>query len=452
MAKIPHWSRRSIPDLRLLLVAALFMQPGTIGAQNGPGPQNAEAPMVDYAIVITGGELLAGAFADGHTHFLTGTLQPLGLHCVLSLTVDDRPGDIKDALGVATRRARLVIVTGGLGPTENDVTRQSLAEFTGIALAEQPDVLREFERRLKTPRDQLRPNLRRQTQVPERGTYLKSPNGTAVGLVFEGPQAVIVALPGPPRELQPMVRDELIPYLSRRFGTHVPGASILLRFVGLGQSQISHVLDQERILPAGVIVSSQFEGSRVDYTFSLPGDTPQDRARLDDVKRKILAVPLLADAMYTDGPASLEDVVAGRLAARGATLALAEAGSGGALAAALSGSDSARRAVTGAYVAPSVDQLRRLLRISDQQWPAGASANERLQCLAQAAAEATGSQGAVAVGEVETDSSGNRYVPCFFLLAGGRAESHRLEIRGSGEPARGNLTTQLLDQLRRRWE
>lgn len=425
-----------------LLLLALFPRP--LVADQAPA-----GPSVDYMIVVTGGELLAGVYPDGHTHFLTRTLRPLGLHCIGSMTVDDRPADIKETLRFATGRVKLVIVTGGLGPTDNDVTRQTLSEFTGIALYEQPDVLQGIERRLKVPRDQIRPNLRRQTEVPVQGTYLKSAHGTAVGLVFERPESVIVALPGPPRELQPMVRDELVPYLSRRFGTRTPGCSLTLRFVGLGQSQISQTLHEHLTLPADVILSSQFEGSRVDFTFSLSDDTAQARARLEELKQKILAIDELRDRIYATDETSLEVHVAKRLAARGAMLTLAEAGSAGGLAAALDGVDDAWQILAGAYVAPSEEQLCRLLCVADDEWSRGKSGLGRLEQLAKAAAESTGSLWAIVVGDVQSGDDG----PCVevvFRQPEGRMERVQLKLRGTGDLARANLTTQLLDELRRR--
>jgi nicotinamide-nucleotide amidase len=437
-----RWRRR----LWIAIMLPLAMASPLAAEDHAPKPAG---PAVNYMIVVTGGELLAGLYPDEHTQFLTRTLHPLGLHCVGSMTVEDKPADIKEALQIATRRVKLVIVTGGLGPTENDVTRQSLSEFTGVALAEQPDVLREIERRFKTSRDHLRPNLLRQTQVPVQGTYLKSPHGTAVGLVFETPGAVIVALPGPSRELQPMVRNELVPYLNRRFGAHLPGCSILLRFAGLGQSQISQEIDEHVRLPADVIVFSQFEGSRVDYTFSLPDDTPQDRARLEDLKRQILAVGLLSDCCYAGDETTLEERVAKRLAARGLTLAVAEAGSGGSLAAALGGEDHARQVLAGAYVAPLESTLRRLLQVPDERWNAARSSRQKMDLLAAASAELTRSPWAVAVSEVRERNGNDRSVEVVFRLPDGRTESQVLKLHGSGELARANLTTQLLDQLRR---
>jgi nicotinamide-nucleotide amidase len=398
--------------------------------------------------VVTGGELLSGVYADGHTHFLTRTLRPLGLQCVGSMSVDDNEADMKAALRFASGKAPLVIVTGGLGPTDNDITRQALSDYTGIALKEQPDVLKEMGRRFRTSPDKLRANLRRQTQVPARGTYLKNSNGTAVGLVFESSDAVIVALPGPPRELQGMVRDELVPYLSRRFGTRLPGRSLMLRFVGLGQSQIDQILKDHVPLASDITVSSQFEGSRVDFTFSLPRDTPQDRVRLDELKQKIVAH--LGDSIYAEDETSLEEHIVRRLDKRNQTLALAEAGSGGSLTAALSGTGGAQRVLAGAYVAKTDEKLRRLLGVSDDDWNEGASHTERAERLAAAAADATASQWVIAVGQRWQDESGADYVTVAFRLPDGRMETRRVRLRGAGELARANLSTQIEDLLRRR--
>lgn len=431
------WAAWRIVLLWLTAVSSLA------SSQTAPVESSAE-PAVRYMIVVTGGELLAGAFPDGHTFFITKTLRPLGLQCVGTMGVDDKPADIKEALRFATDRADLVIVTGGLGPTDNDVTRETLRDFTGIALHEQPDVLAAMARRFNVPPDQLRSNLRRQTLTPVRGTYLKNAGGTAVGLVFETDRDVIVALPGPPRELQPMVRDELVLYLSRRFGTRLPGASITLRFVGLGQSQIDQTLKDHVPLPADVTTSSQFEGGRVDFTFSLPRDTPEDRAKLKELQDKI--VQYLGDSIYAlDDTTSLETCVMRRLEARGATLTLAEIGSGGALAAALNGAEGTHQVLIGAYIAPTIARLHQML--GDKEPPSEPTGGVEL--LAREAAVTATSQWVVAVGEIGRDEAGSSFVDVALRRPDGRVESRQIRLAGTGEFARARLVTELLDRLRR---
>ncbi len=433
------------PHFLLLLLLSV----GRVSA--APAGDSANRPPsepVRYMIVITGDELLAGAYPDGHTFFLTRTLRPLGLQCVGSLFVDDSRADVNEALRFATGKATLILVTGGLGPTDNDITREALRDFTGIPLREHPDVLAAMAKRFNTPAAELRANLRRQTQVPVQGTYLKNSNGTAVGLVFEKPAGVIVALPGPPRELQPMVRDELIPYLSRRFGTRPPGASLTLRFVGLGQSQIDQTLKEHVPLPPEVTTSSQFDGNRVDFTFSRPKDTPEDRVKLQELKAQVLKY--LGDNIYADEEAtSLEDAVVRQLATRGETLALAEIGSGGALAAALNGAKDAPRVLAGAHVAPTPERLRHLLGLrgppSDKETAAGSATPQ----FAQAAAAEAASAWAIAVGEPQRGNGGVS-VQVAFRQPDGRVESRSVRVPGQDAAARSRLITDILDQLRRR--
>ena len=245
-----------------------------------------------------------------------------------------------------------------------------------------------------------------------------------------------------------MVRDELISYLSRRFGTRPPGAALTLRFVGLGQSQIDQTLKEHVPLPSEVTTSSQFDGSRVDFAFSLPKDMPEDRAKLQELKAQILKY--LGDSIYADDEAtSLEDSVVKPLAARGETLALAEIGSGGALAAALNGAKDAPRVLAGAHVAPSAERLRHLLGIPEppsgrQTVPASAA-----QQFAQAAATEATSAWAIAVGETQ-HGDGGASVQVAFRQPDGRVESRSVRVPGTDAAARARLITDILDQLRRR--
>jgi len=410
--------------------------------------EHCTAKATKYIIIVTGGELLSGVYPDSHTYFLTRILRPLGLECIGSMSVDDRQADLIEALRYSTNKAELIIVTGGLGPTDNDITRETLSAFTGITLKEHSDVLGEMARRFRVPPDELRANLRRQTQVPTIGTYLKNTEGTAVGLTFEMGKSVIVALPGPPRELQTMVRNELVPYLSKRFGTRLPGCSLTLRFVGIGQSQIDQSLEDNVPLAPDIMVSSQFEGSRVDFTFTLPEDTPQDSARLLELKQKI--IKHLGKYVYADDETSLEEQVLKLLKARGETLALAEVSSGGSLVAALSNADKNGQVLAGAFVAPTIEKLSCLLNIDGDDTADDTSDGQIIKRLAAAVANTTASQWAIAVGEDRRNESGFSYVEVAFKLPDGGVESQKVRLRGSGELARSRLSTQLLDQLRRR--
>ncbi|MDY0166592.1 MAG: molybdopterin-binding protein [Thermoguttaceae bacterium] len=399
----------------------------------------------DYAIVVTGTELLAGAYADAHTAFLTKTLHPRGLRCVMAIIVGDSMEEIQKAVRIGLDHAPLVIVTGGLGPTEDDVTRQAISELTGIRLREHPDLLAAMARRFNVPVDQLRANLRRQTEIPVRGGYLENGQGSAAGLIFEADQRLVVALPGPPRELQPMVEEKLVPYLAAKFGTRAVGGLLKVRFVGIGESAISDTLDRLVPIPDDVTVGSLFEGMRVDFYFSLPGAAPEDLECLDRLNKQILTH--LGEFVYATGNTSLEAHVVELFAGRKQTLALAEVGSGGSLAAGLSSSDAVAGVLAGAYVAPDEEQLCRLLGMPEPQDTSDDA--DAAKQLAGRLAELTKADWAVWVGAVRDDDARGRYVEVLLRQPDGGVESLRLNVRGTGDLARFHLTTQLLDLLRR---
>jgi nicotinamide-nucleotide amidase len=403
------------------------------------------APALDYFLVVTGGELLEGAYPDAHTHFITRTLLPFGLHCVGSLIADDRPADITAALRFATNRADLVLVTGGLGPTPNDITRETVSAFTGVPLVENEEVLAGMERRFGQFRDQLRANLRKQCLVPERGGYLKNSQGTAVGLLFSLDHATVVALPGPPRELQSMVREGLVPWLRQRYGLHALGDALTLRFVGVGQSQITQTLQDHALVPDDVVVTSLFEGSRVDFTFTSPHRGPGEVARLRRIEQGLRAE--LEEFFYADDERTLEQVVLRALRDRGARLAIGEVASGGALGASLNTAAEAGTVLVATFAAPTAEALARLVGAPPEPWRGVASPEERAKVLAEATAAHAGAEWAVVVGEGRSTANGAEI--WLAVRSEGRQVTHRLAARTPRGGDVSGLVTAALDRLRR---
>ncbi len=400
----------------------------------------------DYVLVITGGELLRGVYADGHTLFLTRTLGPLGCRCIGTYCVGDLGPDLTGVLEHAVKRAKLIIVTGGLGPTDDDITRETLSKFTGIPLVENAELVQAMMRRFDVQsRDALRKNLLRQTLVPQSGTYLANSNGTAAGLVFECSEQVIVALPGPPRELQPMVKDHLVPYLGTRFGIHSLGSLLTMRFVGIGESQIDQVIHERLNWPKELVICSLFEFGRVDLTISLSGDTPADHARLKEFEAGLLGQ--IGEYMYSDDGSSLETCVLSRIAKRKSTLVTAEVGSGGGIAAALNGEEKAPKVYAGGYVAPSDSALLGMLDLPSE---ASNSDGSHVRVVAEHLCKRTGSGWSLVVGEIMEREDGSRSV---WVVYGGVKEGFDVEclsLRGHGEIAQAFLVNQPLDLLRRK--
>ena len=423
-----------------------------MASPNAAEPVPSPARRLDYFLIVTGGELLQGVYPDRHTHFITGVLQPRGGHCVGSLAVDDRPADLIGAFAFAASKAPVIIVTGGLGPTDDDLTRETLSTFTGIALREDAGVVAEMERRYRQPAGQLRANLRRQAQVPVKGRHFENPHGSAVGLVFENEKGtnVVVALPGPPRELQPMVEQELLPYLERHWGLRPAGCSRTLRFVGLGQSAIYQTLHEKIELAPDVVLTSQFEAERVDVTFSLAQDTPEQRARLDRLERQVRE--LLGANLYASDGASLEDVVARALKSKGAGLLIVDLATGGQLGSSLGASAGGDQVVRGAFVGPDETAMRRLLGAPIAEPGTEVSPEKRLGELAVAAANHTSERPlqVIVVGSPSPSSPGEPRVAIAFGDVDQPLAFETLPGGNGSAAAKLRLTTGILDRLRLR--
>jgi len=396
-----------------------------------------------FFVVVTGGELLQGVYADSHTVYLARTLSPWGFRCVGSMCIDDQTPDLLAALRFATGRASVVIVTGGLGPTGDDITRETLSEFTGIPLEEEDDLLEPLARRFGVSNDALRENLRRQTRVPRGGSYLLNGNGTAAGLVFSQGPSLLIALPGPPREMRPMVENHLVPYLRDRFGLRSPGASLRLRFAGIGESSIDQALHDRVRLPASVTTSSLFEAGRVDLTLRMPGNTAGDRTQLRQLREEI--VEALGKYIYAEGNASLEQVILGSLAERDAGLAIAEVGTHGLLSASLQEKPEAGRVMKGEFVASSAQSLCLLLGEEGDKEIGAETANRHLGDAVHRLGKRTGAEYVVMVGERYRSGDGAMKLPVFWLEPGRPVQTW--ELSGHGDSAW--LVTGILDRMRR---
>ncbi len=394
----------------------------------------------NYFIVVTGGELLEGVYPDSHTSFIARSLLKLGLRCVGSIIVDDNRNDIISALSYATNKTSLIIVTGGLGPTANDITRETLSEFTKIELRENQQLIEQIERRFNVKRENLKQNLIKQTLTPVKGGYLKSSSGTAAGIVFDMDRCQIIALPGPPSELQQMVNEELLPFLQNKYGIHPLNNSITVKFVGIGQSQIDDTLRNKIKIDSDIIMTSIFDGSRVDFTFSLPGNNQQDKIRLQQVAQKLKEH--FGDAIYSTNGESFESVVASHLS--GYKLRFADA-CGACYK--IYTSDVFKELVDGCYAAPDFERLKLLIGIPVEDWNGLKSPKDKTDYIATHLSKNAKNILAISVGEPM--KSNNGYTVWIAIKSADFNENFSLNLRDLSERNLSSITTQILDHLRR---
>jgi nicotinamide-nucleotide amidase len=281
-------------------------------------------------IIAVGSELLTPDRLDTNSLFLTEELNKLGIEVLRKTIVGDNRELLAEAFRDALNRVSLVISSGGLGPTEDDLTRETVADLLHRQMNRSDEVVRAIEARFRSfKRDMPAVNLR-QAMVPEGAEVLNNPRGTAPGLWLEDAGRMIALLPGPPRELKPLFLEEVLPRLQRR----VSGVRMHkreLRVTGLGESHV-----EERIQPIYTRytdVNTTILASPGEIQIHLrfwTEDAVQANETLDEMVRSFELA--LGDRIFAHSAASLEDVVAEILINNRATIAAAESCTGGLLA------------------------------------------------------------------------------------------------------------------------
>jgi nicotinamide-nucleotide amidase len=194
--------------------------------------------MATAEIVAIGSELLLGQIVDTNSAWMAQRLTALGVNLYFKSVVGDNPGRMKEVIARALDRADVVITSGGLGPTQDDLTREVVAEVTGRKLVQSPPMLREIEAHFRRRGRVMTPNNLRQSYMPEGAIPVKNPNGTAPCFIVEDRRGIIFSLPGVPVEMQWLFEHEVEPYLRRKFNLAEVIHYRVLKVVGIGESAV----------------------------------------------------------------------------------------------------------------------------------------------------------------------------------------------------------------------
>ena len=281
-------------------------------------------------IIAVGSEMLTPDRVDTNSLFLTEELNKLGIEVVRKTIVGDNRDLLAEAFRDALARVPLVIASGGLGPTEDDLTRETVADLLGRKLRLHEDVLMSIKARFRSfGREMPEVNVR-QAMVPEGAEVLENPRGTAPGLWIEDGGHMIVLLPGPPRELKPLFLEQVAPRLDRCS----PGVRMFhreLRVAGMGEShvetRIAHIYKRYGDVQTTVLAAP----GEIQIHLRLWSD---DARHAEKTLRDIVeAVHLaLGDRIFSTDGQPMEEIVAQQLTLHNATIAAAESCTGGLLA------------------------------------------------------------------------------------------------------------------------
>lgn len=283
--------------------------------------------MLSAEIIAVGSELLTPERTDTNSLWLTGQLNEAGVGVMLKTIVGDDEARLEETIRDAIKRSDIVITTGGLGPTEDDITRQISGRAIGRELVYHDEIELHLRERFRAWGREMPEINKRQAYVIDGAEILPNPNGSAVGMMVELDGTLLVVLPGPPRENQPMYLDHVAPKVREKAG-EVYVRRRIVRVSGMGESAVDEVIAPIYKAYASVQTSVLFTKSEIEiHLTAASGKADEAEAVLDEVAGKVAGALGLA-AFSTNGE-TLEEVVGAILKQSGKTLAVAESCTGG---------------------------------------------------------------------------------------------------------------------------
>ena len=290
-------------------------------------------------ILTIGTELLLGEIVDTNTQYLARQLRDAGIDLFYTTTVGDNEGRIAEAVRHALSRSQILLCTGGLGPTVDDVTREGIARAFGLELVFMEELWEQIQERFARFKRTPSENNKRQAFLPRGARALENAMGTAPGFLLEHGDGVVVAMPGVPNEMVYLIEHGVLPYFESRFGKGTVIRTRVLHVAGVGESLIDEkIADLERLQNPTVGLAAH--AGTVDVRLTAKAESIQRAdAALAGLEAQVRA--RLGDWIYGADGETLAGTILGDLASRGQTLAVIEKGLDGTLTKLLTGQGSA---------------------------------------------------------------------------------------------------------------
>jgi nicotinamide-nucleotide amidase len=280
-------------------------------------------------LISIGTEILLGELTDTNSVFLARTLRDLGINVYFMTSVGDNQQRISDAIQLGLQRADIVITCGGLGPTVDDMTRESVAAATGRGLTFHPALLEQIAARFEKFGVHMTENNKRQAYLPDNAVVIENPVGTAPSFAVELPRnQAVISLPGVPREMKYLMLEKVVPYLREKYRiTEQVILAKVLKTAGIGESLLDERIGNEILSHHNPTVGLNAHSGQIDMRITAKADTrTQAEAMIQEVETQIRA--RVGEHIFGVNQEKLEDAFAALLKAKGVSLVIAETGIG----------------------------------------------------------------------------------------------------------------------------
>ena len=310
-------------------------------------------------LINTGSELLLGFTVNSHVTYIAQKLFDSGLRLDRQTTVADDRAEMRAVVAEALQRSDVILITGGLGPTADDFTRDVVAELLDRKLARDEAVAAHIGERMRKRGIKLPDSIYVQALVPEGAQVLLNANGTAPGLAIEHETKLVLLLPGPPRELKPMFENQVLPLLQKHVGAPARADCRVFKVVGLAESLV-----EEKVAPA----LADLAGIELGYCARMGEVEVRILSSLEstaaEAEKRIRAA--LGDYIFGMGEDRLEEVVVRKLIAKRKTLAVAESCTGGLIANRITNVSGSSETFLNGWVTYSNESKVQLLRVREE--------------------------------------------------------------------------------------
>lgn len=317
-------------------------------------------------VIAIGSELLLGQIIDTNSSYIAKRLAESGIDLAQTATVGDDLQRMKEVIREAINRSQIVITTGGIGPTEDDLTREAIAEVTQRPLTFQPHLMVQIENLFKTRGFRMAENNRKQAYIPEGAIPIENPKGTAPGFIVETSGGTIISIPGVPSEMEYLMENRVIPYIRKRFDIkHQVIQYKVLRACGLGESaiglQIKDLMKESKNPSIGTLASIGDIRIRITAKADNPEEASNLIQKMEQEIRKRLGV-----LIYGVDNETLHGNIAKELERLKLALSVVETFTGGILSQKLTSTNS--NSFNQAVVLPSETSQRQFLNLSLEEF------------------------------------------------------------------------------------
>lgn len=279
-------------------------------------------------VIGIGTELLLGQIANTNAQWISEKLATRGISVYYHQVVGDNPGRIQEALTLSAARADLIFITGGLGPTDDDITREMMAEFVGRPLIKSEEAMKQLAAFFTARQRSMSENNKKQAQVIEGSTLINNGVGTAPGMIIPWQEKFFFIMPGVPNEMKMMMKETVLPFIRETYDIDDVIRSKMLRFIGIGESQLEMEVKEIIDRQTNPTIAPLASDGEVALRLTAKASTNDQAERLiKDVELQL--IERVGDFLYGEDGDSIASAVVKLLEMKGLTLSAAESLTGG---------------------------------------------------------------------------------------------------------------------------